>query len=361
MNIQLQNILLLLLAFTLMSSCNEEAAAKPNRSKDALARYGAEVKMHDGTKDYENIYGDYGNNKEITEIITDYLGRSSELLNLEQKSREFKADYIEYQFLVDDLPMDLKNINTIFSSEDRHEFKGRRENVVMEFIKKDDQGVRSQHTSVMTFSPLANSEDPVMKYGFLNKSSDPQSQLHIKKIKSKDYNFNGTVAKYYVGARSPFKSEKLNISYDVDSKSYQYSRDDGSPKSINVDAVSDLYSSYNGELTDDMKYGAIVDNIKKSQNKNIRSGGYYKLEGITRFLTNMELGKDFPLRELKYGEALMRHNGTSLSDGKSYIKLVMPETQIVLLVDVDGYISQYQQVTVDKEKGIVEKIVLLRK
>jgi len=165
--------------------------------------------------------------------------RSSELLNLEQKSREFKADYIEYQFLVDDLPMDLKNINTIFSSEDRHEFKGRRENVVMEFIKKDDQGVRSQHTSVMTFSPLANSEDPVMKYGFLNKSSDPQSQLHIKKIKSKDYNFNGTVAKYYVGARSPFKSEKLNISYDVDSKSYQYSRDDGSPKSINVDAVSD--------------------------------------------------------------------------------------------------------------------------
>jgi len=74
----------------------------------------------------------------------------------------------------------------------------------------------------------------------------------------------------------------------------------------------------------------------------------------------MKLSEDFPLRSMYKGEALMRHNGTSLSDGQSYVKLIMDDTQIGLLIGVDGYITQYQQVIVDKEKGIVQKTVLVR-
>lgn len=345
----------------LLSSCKTEDSDNAVRRDVIKARYGSEVNVHDGAKEYDNIYGDYGNNKELTEIITDYLGRSLKIFNLEEKSREFKPDYIEYQFLVDELPMDLKDINSAFSQKDREEFKGKKENVVFEFIKRSDPTVRTQHTLLVTFSPLANSIAPKMKYGFSNKSSDTHSQLHIKKIKSKNYNFEGTTSKYYIGAKAAFKKDFIRLWYDLDNKEYQYKENEGSALAIDLAACEDLYSSYDGILKDDLKYGAIVSNLKKAQNKSIRSGGYYKLDGITRFLTNKELREDFPLRSFKKGEALMRHNGTSLSDGKSYIKLIMNDTQIMLLVDVDGYVSQYHQVTVDKEKGIVEKTVLIRK
>lgn len=360
MNFIIRNVLYLGLFFLMLGACKTETKTSYQRSDEVLARYGEEVKLHEGSKQYDNIYAEYGNNKELTEIITDYLGRSFELLNYQEKSREFKPDYIEYQFLVDELPLDLKKVGTIFSQSDREEFKGRKENVVLEFIKKSDPNIRSQHTMSVTFSPLANSVDPKMQYGFLNKSSDPHSQLHIKKIKSKDYDFKGINSKYYVGARTPFKNDVIRLKYSITDKAYTYSENEGNANIINLNSVEDLYTSYEGTLANDLKYGAIVSNLKKAQNKSIRSGGYYKLEGITRFLTNMELGKDYPLRDFKKVEALMRHNGTSLSDGKSYIKLIMNDTQIMLLIDVDGYVSQYQQVTVDKAKGIVEKIVLLR-
>ena len=342
--------------------CNpsEENAATSKKDAEALKMFGPEVKLHDQSSSYKNIYPNHGNDQKLLTIAADYLGRSSELLNANQKNKEFKSDYIDYQIEVDELPIDLIGLNTIFSKEDRVDSKGKREKVVMEFIKKSNPSIRSQHTMIVDFPKLPNSEEPKVTYGLDKKKGSAKKQLHIKKIKSSDFHFVGSTHTYLLGAPKPLRSQSLELMYDIKSKKYTF-KSDTAQDELDVDRYTNFQNESNSTIFDDMKYCSILSNIKSAQNKYIKSGGYYKLDGISRVLSSLELNSDFPLREIYKGEALIRHKGTSLSDGKSYVKIVMDDSQIGLLIDVEGYISQYQQVVVDKEKGIVEKTVLIKK
>lgn len=353
--------LLTVIAFASITGCNnKESGEDVKRTAKEFKIYGPEVKLYDASKSDQSIYPNHGNDQKLSTIASDYLGRSTTVLNAITKDKKFNPDYIEYQIEVDELPIDLKGFSALFSKEDRIDSKGKRENVIIEFAKKEDLGVRSQHTMIVDFSPLANSEDPTITYGYDKKSGNTKQTLHIKKLKSADFKFAGTESKYYIGSQKAFSKQMLELEYDLDSKKYFIQSDAGNSE-LNIDALDELYNDSKVEFSDDMKYGAIVKNLKAVQNKNIKSGGYYKLDGLLRFLPNLELNTDYPLRHLYKGEALMKNIGTSLSDGQSYVKLIMDDTQIGLLVDVDGYISQYQQVIVDKAKGIVEKVVLIRK
>ena len=350
-----------LLCILLMIGCNNDSSDVGQVKRDAktLKMYGPEVKVHKENIASENMYPKYGEEQTLAAIAADYLGRSVDVLHISKRKKEFKPDYIEYQLEVEDLPVDLKNLSTIFTKKDRIESKGKNENVVIEFAKKDDLGVRSQHTMIVNFSPLANSEEPKVTYGFDKKKGSGKKKLHIKKIKSSAFKFEGKESKYFIGAKKPFASQSIQLDYQLNSKQYAYQTDTGNGV-LDMDRLQQYTIGNKEPISDDMKYGAIVNNLKVAQNKYIKSGGYYKVDGLLRVLPNIELYADYPLRDMYKGEGLMKHNGTSLSDGQSYIKLTMDDTQIGLLIDVDGYISQYQQVIVDKAKGIVEKTVLIR-
>ena len=351
-----------IVALSFFCSCNSNEGNINTDKRNAKEQklYGPEVKQYTESNSLENIYPNHGNDQKLATIAADYIGRSWVTLNVDQKSKEFKPDYIDYKFEVDELPIDLKKMNLLFSKEDRIDSKGKRENVIMEFVKKGDHSIRSEHTMIVDFPELANSEIPKVTYGFDKKEGANKKTLHIKKIKSSDFQFSGFESTYFIGTSKPIQRQPFELKYDSKIKKYKL-KTETTEVELNLDRTKDLYKGSKDPLFDDMKYCAIISNIKTIQNKYIKSGGYYKIDGIYRFLSNSELNEDFPLREMYKGEALMRHNGTSLSDGQSYVKVIMDDTQIGLIIDVDGYISQYQQVIVDKEKGIVEKCVLIRK
>lgn len=348
----------LFIAIIQLMSCGNGDSNSKEASK-SLKDYGPEVKIHANSEAYSNIYPNHGNDQKLKDIAEDYLGNQPKLLNAIQSSKEYKPNYIDYRFEVDDLPLDLQGFSKLFTSEDRKTNKGKRQNVIVEFLKKDEASIRSGHTLIVDFPELANSIEPKVKYGF-DKDETASQKLHIKKIKSANFNWTGHQKTYIIGASQPIESQPLSITYNTIKKRYIY-KTNGAEGELNIDKISDYYSKSKEPLSDDMGYSAIVSNIKAAQNKYIKSRGYYKLEGICRTLSNLDLKEDFPLRDVYKGDAIMKHMGTSLSDGKSYIKLIMDDTHIGMLVDVNGYISQYQQVIVDKEKGIVDKVVLVRK
>ena len=361
MNFKTISIGLLFVTILLLIGCktDEEKVTDAKRNAKSIKQYGPKVKIYEESKDYEFIYSDNGNDEKLSAIAADYLGRSFELFNLNENSKEFKPDYIEYKIEVDELPIDLKNISSLFSKNDRLLSKGKRENVVIEFTKKDDKSIRSQHTMLVDFPLLANSEEPTVTYGFDKKKGSSKQQLHIKKIKSADFKFSGSESSYFIGAKKPFRKHSLEIEYNTKLKKYSF-KTEGAQDFIDLDRLSMIDEGNQNPLFDDMKYSAIISNIKTAQNKNIKSGGYYKVDGILRFLPSMKLEADFPLRNMYQGKALMRHKGTSLADGQSYVKIIIDDMQIGLLIDVKGYIYQYHQVIVDKVKGVIEKTVLIR-
>ena len=338
-------------------SCGNQGST--NIDAKSLKEYGPEVKLHERSKAFSSLYPNHGNNQKLKDIAEDYLGGNPQLLNALESSKEFKPNYMDYRFEVDDLPIHLKGFSKLFSMEDRQENRGKRQNIVVEFVQKDDARIRSGHTLIVDFSELANSLDPEVKYGF-DKDENNNQKLHIKKLKSTEFNFIGTEKTYFIGASQPLESHPLALNYDTKAKRYSFKTNQNEGL-FNLDIISDFHSNSKEPLQDDIRYAAIVSNIKAAQNKYIKSRGYYKLEGVCRALSNLDLQSDYPLRDVYKGEAIMKHLGTSLSDGQSYIKLIMNDTHIGMLVDVNGYISQYQQVTVDKERGVVDKIVLVRK
>jgi len=354
------NFLLCIISIMLVACKSDNVQKEAIKDAKPLKEYGVSVKVHEDSKAYFNIYSNHGNDKKLNEIAKDYLGKSFDLLNVSQKNKEFKPDYIEYEFEVDELPLELTGLKTLFSKEDRVQSKGKRENVVIEFVKRSDRSVRSQHTIIVDFPLLANSEEPKVTYGFNRESGSSSNKLHIKKLKTANFNFQGTEQKYFIGATKPLSSQTLNLKYDGSVKKYIFETE-AAQDILDMDRLSSRYKKSKEPLFDDMRYAAIVSNLKSIQNKYIKSGGYYNLNNVFRTLSSLDLNADFPLRDLYKGEALMKNIGSSLADGKSYVKLVLEDTQIVCLLDVDGYVTQYQQVTVDKEKGIVDKIVLVRK
>jgi|GEM_PF-5039899 len=294
--------ILILMAFALFVmfafGCKSDKVntSQTKRSAKELKAYGPEVKQHEESLTFENIYPNNGNDQKLSTIASDYLGRNPKLLNVEKVSKEFKPDYVEFQFSVDELPLDLKGLNTLFSKEDRVDSKGKSENVIMEFATNSDAGVRSQHTMVASFSPLANSEEPTIKYGF-DKEKGKRAELKINKLKSADFSFVGNERTYILGAAKPLSSRTLELKYDIKAKKYKFISD-STDGILDMDKTDKLYKGSKEPLSDDMKYCAIVNNIKAVQNKFIKSGGYYQIDGILRFLPNMKLSEDFPLRSM---------------------------------------------------------------
>lgn len=349
----------LILTMLALQRCGDkEVNSASKQTAKSLKDYGPEVKLHDIAKDYPSIYPNNGNEQKITDIAKDYLGASLHFLEAKQISKDFKPNYIAYKYEVAELPIDLSGFDKIFSDEEKVANKGNRQNVVLEFVKKGNAKVRSEHTLIVEFSELANSQDPKVKYGF-DKPRNSNNKLHIKKLKSNEFILKGTEQKFLIGSSKPYLSHPLKVGYDIKDRNYFFETD-AAKDELNIERLKRRFASSKEPLIDDMRYCAIVNNIKAAQNKYIKSKGYYKIGGVSRTLSSMELEADFPLRDLYKGEAIMKNLGASLSDGKSYVKLIMNDTHVGMLVDVNGYISQYQQVTVDKEKGIVDKIVLIR-
>ena len=71
MKIIIRIILTLSVISFLLSSCKTENADNAVINDAIKARYGSEVNVHEGAKEYDNISGDLGHNKELTESITD--------------------------------------------------------------------------------------------------------------------------------------------------------------------------------------------------------------------------------------------------------------------------------------------------
>jgi|GEM_PF-6162293 len=273
--------------------------------------YGLPLKIHEAAKTqgsiYENIDG-----LNMQTIMGDYLGAHPKLINAELLSDTLIDDYVK------------------------------------------------EHTMKVDFPNFNSKWKPDVRYGYEPGVDGFKSTVQIKKLKANDFKFKGKISQYFVGSNIPYRSQDLLLWYDLDKLSYMYQGAYIDKALIDVDALK-IYNQEEGEILDEYRFASVVNNIKLVQNKMIRKGGYYSLKNATHTLSNLDLEKDLPLREVVFEDTLLKNKGTSIADGKSYLKMIMKHSQVGLIVDVDGYIEQYQQVIIDKERGVLEKIVLIRK
>ena len=321
--------------------------------------YGLPLKIHEAAKTqgsiYENIDG-----LNMQTIMGDYLGAHPKLINAELLSDTLIDDYVKQVYIVNDLPSDLKNINEYIDIETINKYPNTSRDVIQKMILKSDSTIYSEHTMKVDFPNLNSKWKPDVRYGYEPGVDGFKSTVQIKKLKANDFKFKGKISQYFVGSNIPYRSQDLLLWYDLDKLSYMYQGAYIDKALIDVDALK-IYNQEEGEILDEYRFASVVNNIKLVQNKMIRKGGYYSLKNATHTLSNLDLEKDLPLREVVFEDTLLKNKGTSIADGKSYLKMIMKHSQVGLIVDVDGYIEQYQQVIIDKERGVLEKIVLIRK
>ncbi len=320
---------------------------------------GPRLKYIADAKSYQNMYPNPDYIKLAT-ILGDYLGAHPRALNPKLVSNEDKGDYVELQFEVDALPIDYKNIEEYLDTSISKVYPGESRDVIANFTVSTDKSVYSSNTLKVEFPRLLDTWLPNTKYGYEPAKGGMKPKSKIKKLKAKEFNFEGSISHYYVGAHIPYKVQDLNLWYELAAKSYMFRGDDITPGKIDVDLFKE-HKINKGDVIDEYRFASIVNNIKLVQNKVVKKGGFYQLADATHTVSNIGLQTEYPLREVVFEDALLMLKGTSIADGNTYVKIIMDYSQVGLMVDINGYIKQYQQVTIDKARGVVEKIVLIRK
>lgn len=337
---------------------NNNQPADHNTNSD-LKIIGPNLKLIEDAKSYDNIYLN-PDNVRLATILGDYLGADPKALNPELVSNKNNVDHIELQFEVDALPIDYKNIKEYIDKSISELYLDQSRDVIINFSVRGDKSLYSSNTMKVKFPEDADIWVPEVKFGYESGKGGRKPEAKIKKVKAKEFDFTGTLSHYYVGAHDPYKTQELKLWYDLGVKSYMYRGDDIPSGKIDLDLFKE-HKINRGDVIDEYRFASVVNNFKLVQNKLIKKGGFYKLSDATHTFSNNELDTEYPLREVVYDEALLMLKGTSLADGNTYVKILMDYSQIGLIIDVDGYIKQYQQVTIDKARGVIEKMVLVRK
>ena len=320
---------------------------------------GPNLKLIDDAKSYDNIYPN-PDNVRLATILGDYLGAHPKALNPELVSNTNNVDHIELQFEVDALPIDYKNIKEYIDKSISELYLDQSRDVIINFSVRSDKSLYSSNTMKVKFPEDADIWVPEVKFGYESGKGGRKPEAKIKKIKAKEFDFVGTLSHYYVGAHDPYKTQQLKLWYELGVKSYMYRGDDIPSGKIDLDLFKE-HKINKGDVIDEYRFASVVNNFKLVQNKLIKKGGFYKLSDATHTFSNSELDTEYPLREVIFDEGLLLLKGKSLADGNTYVKILMDYSQVGLIVDVDGYIKQYQQVTIDKGRGVIEKMVLVRK
>ncbi len=348
---------LLSIAIMKMSSIQAHKKSEEIARANRYEKYGADVRLHKNAAQYNYVYLNNGNEYSESQIARDYLGERASMLNSEILSRVKDTNYIKYEIAVDHNPAYFNNLLQYIPRKEYNEIGDSSKEFCIEFVNRNNDDIKSQHRFRLEGKYKDTWGKSMLQYEY-----GSQDQLFIRGVAKEKFDYRGYLSKYYIGTTRAFFTDSVRLWYDPVKLVYTTFCGQDSYADVSLDTLESLYPDYDGALWDEMKYGSVLYNIRRLQGKRLEYKKHYQVNGIVRVLSNLNDGLDFPLRDMVKSTVYLIHYGTTKHDEKSYVKFsIHKDTEANMIIDSSGYIEQYQQVTVDKEKGIVEKIIVYKK
>lgn len=301
------------------------------------------------------IYPRGGGSVQSVKVVKDYAGTNKLSLNAKVKRIEHKEDVVEVYFSCDALPMYHQRYSALVPDEVKEKYAGKVQNAVFVF---EPRGLKKASTHVSLRIDLkSKSKYPATSFGFVKKVTEQAKKMHVKKIKTADFNFKGYIQKYKIGETKSTQKTNFKIKYDKSLQQYSYSESGRAFRLIDLlvveTAEANTVSQNDFGVT---RYASLVNNIKIIQDKYLRQASIYTIpNGSYCFNTGSNSKQDMFVKE-----GILKMYITSKGDGNTYIELAMEKSHVNYVVGEDGYIKTVQQVTYDRSTRTIERILMSR-
>lgn len=292
------------------------------------------------------IYPAGGSSVKTIKVLKDYAGTNKLALNTEVNQIIYNDDLVEIHFSCDALPMYHENYSRLVPKSVIRKLKG---NVIDAVFIFKPRGLKETSTHVSLKIDLkSKAKYPATSFGFVNKSNEQEKKLHLRKIKTKDFKFDGYIQNYKIGAVKEKRRLKFNIKFDKTQKEYSFSESGGRYQSLGRDIRNDVEDE---KLA---KYKSLVNNIKIVQDKYLRQASIYTIENSTYCINVSDINK------MIFDPGILKMYITSIGDGNTYAELKMDKSLVNYIIDEEGFIKTVQQITYDRDRKIVERILMTR-